>query len=513
MSGKRSDPSVERIYDFRSNVSDELDDYNKGGDYVAEASRNAHSHVSDTELSTSHDEEQAEVARNNRDTGDSTALKAAPLPLPPATTRKLEAHEGLPFSTNFAPPKNGQQQQSKRNCSTYIAVMLTIIAVTLIATLIMSQACGWDGCFQTSSESTTRESSATEVKPIIGTTPSPSTALTLDPTFLENNLPTAAPSTFIIPTVVTGQPSLEASTVESQSVVPTEAETTSTLTAKSVSVPDSTSAPVPDPTSATAPAPVPTASKAPTTVSVPSTEAPRAEQLTSYLNEITLTDRIITVPDPSSSSDLTVVPAEDLALQWLIADDPLLLLPNSTAAKFRILQRYAILTLWFQPAPPAGSWTYDLGLTGLEECSWFGYNIACDIVDLGGDLGWQSVLTILNFASNNINGAIPSDLGLLTHLTYLNLGGNALSKTLPDSLGRLSNLDLFSIELNAMTGTIPSSYGKWSKITQAWFGTNDFTGSVPAEFCDISNPKAWTALETDCPAEVTCSCCTNCPAA
>jgi hypothetical protein len=72
---------------------------------------------------------------------------------------------------------------------------------------------------------------------------------------------------------------------------------------------------------------------------------------------------------------------EDAALQWMIARDDtfhvsLLLKLNSSEAnevQFRIRQRYALLTLWFQQGNSREDWDNTRGwLFDPDECNWFG---------------------------------------------------------------------------------------------------------------------------------------------
>jgi hypothetical protein len=155
--------------------------------------------------------------------------------------------------------------------------------------------------------------------------------------------------------------------------------------------------------------------------------------ITSFINNITLSNRTIVSNGPTS---------EDQALNYLIYKDTTfknsqLLTLNSTMTnmvQFRIRQRYALLTLWFQQAYTSTSWDDISGwLVNANECDWAG--ISCASINLGGDVGMQEVVTVVDFFNKNtIQGTIPADLGLLTALTSFSVGFNSLTGTLPPSL-------------------------------------------------------------------------------
>lgn len=72
----------------------------------------------------------------------------------------------------------------------------------------------------------------------------------------------------------------------------------------------------------------------------------RTEVMVTFINGISLTGRAIENPNAVDQSQWE---AEEYALEWLLNDDPLQLSPDTPYHQFRIQQRYALLTLWFQP--------------------------------------------------------------------------------------------------------------------------------------------------------------------
>jgi hypothetical protein len=268
-------------------------------------------------------------------------------------------------------------------------------------------------------------------------------------------------------------------------------------------------APTKAPTNAPTKAPTKSPTKAPTKTP---TEAPTPTHslLTSFINNITLSNRTIAANGPTP---------EDQALKYLIEMDTTfsfsqLLELNSmmnNVVQFRIRQRYALLTLWFQQTFTNTRWSRrNLWQLNRNECdgNWEGIN--CASINLGGDVGTQRVVFEISLFSNNVKGTIPADLGLLTELNFLYLSGNALTGTLPASIGQWTALLVFTVSNNALTGTIPASIGNWSQIWYAYFFENNFTGTIGNSICPyISRPNG-EQLEADCLTEINCTCCTKC---
>lgn len=274
----------------------------------------------------------------------------------------------------------------------------------------------------------------------------------------------------------------------------------------------------------------------------------RVAAIKGFVNNITLQETAIEYPVATS-----VATPEELALKWLIEDDPLELTVDTAIDRFRLKQRYALLTIWFQSDDEP--WVNDAGwVTVTDECKWYG--ITCIPADLGGGIGLQNVVSRINLGDkNNLHGRIPADIAFLTFLTFLNFDENSLtgslpssvwtlhklehlevdnnflSGTLPDTIGDLTNLDYFDINDSSFSGTLPNSVGRWSNLKEIYldnnrftgtipdsisnwtririarFNRNEFSGSVPDDICDASS---LSALWADCVSEVACSCCTQC---
>jgi hypothetical protein len=263
-----------------------------------------------------------------------------------------------------------------------------------------------------------------------------------------------------------------------------------------------TNAPTKAPTKALTKAPT----KAPTNAPIMLTTQ---SILTSFINNITLSNRTIAKNGPTP---------EDQALKYLIVNDTtfnfsqLLTLNSMTTnvVQFRIRQRYALLTLWFQQAFTGTTWNTRNGwLVNANECdNW--YRITCASNDLGSNVGTQNVVTRIDMFINNIQGSIPADLGLLTAMKRFNVFNNALTGTLPASIGQWTALTAFSVSSNALIGTIPASIGNWSQIQYAYFYINQFTGTMPVGICPYIVRANGDQLEADCLTKINCTCCTRC---
>jgi hypothetical protein len=251
-----------------------------------------------------------------------------------------------------------------------------------------------------------------------------------------------------------------------------------------------------------------------------------------FINEMTLSGRTIEAPPPTTSPiDIRQERRpEELALEWVIYYDPLQLVPHedSPTSQFRVLQRYALMTLQLQQENGQASMLQSLSTQ--DECAWTG--ITCQLLDTGRNYGRQDCVTEIDLKETNANGYIPADWGLLNFLTRVHLEGNSITGTLPATIGRWSRLLSFSAFSNALSGSLPISIGQWTalesfqvfgnmltgtvpeSVASSWdriqeidISSNRFSGSIPNVVCDAIN---LTILFADCKLEVSCNCCTKC---
>lgn len=136
---------------------------------------------------------------------------------------------------------------------------------------------------------------------------------------------------------------------------------------------------------------------------------------------------------------------------------------------------------------------------------------------------WRALnnLATLDLGGNLLVGTIPEEYSDLSQLEYLYLESNRLEGSLPRSFGNLTNLLTLFVDDNQLSGTVPTEYSGLADLEYFWLDHNFLTGSVDDTFCDYSkNP--WfesTDLKSNClaggnpgsaPAQIECSCCTEC---
>jgi hypothetical protein len=208
---------------------------------------------------------------------------------------------------------------------------------------------------------------------------------------------------------------------------------------------------------------------------------------------------------------------EDQAVQWLAHNDPLQLWPNDTSSQWRLLQRYSLLTLYFQQWTVSSSssssamldtqllWRTEWYIVS-DECTWSGITCAPYPRDGNASTTDSKVREIL-LDSSNLHGTLSADLGLLTELVRFSIYNNSISGTLPVSIGLWTNLEFFRTANNSFTGTVPNAIGAWTSLYFASFNANDFRGTMPGIICSFPN---LTYLVADCGTEIYCPCCHLC---
>jgi hypothetical protein len=247
----------------------------------------------------------------------------------------------------------------------------------------------------------------------------------------------------------------------------------------------------------------------------------RTIDLMNYINTITLSNRTIRYPPPSlvdlgdsSNTDndgpdvttitttATTIPAEELALQWLIEIDPLQLSVDRTEHLLSIRQRYALQTLYMATST-TGQWTNSSGgwiqqkswsatesitsnhtMLHNDECQWFG--VSCSPIRIEDSNSTANVVTSLRLNDNGLHGSIPPDLGLLTSLTYMDVSYNVLCGPIPSTIGQWQFIEYLDLHVDLDThrecllnGSIPSTIGNWKgpKIID-WSG-HALSGAFP----------------------------------
>jgi len=225
----------------------------------------------------------------------------------------------------------------------------------------------------------------------------------------------------------------------------------------------------------------------------PPTIGEDSESIVNFVGALSLADKQLAYP-----YDLDSATPEQLAIYWLIREDPLKL---STLPQLpRLIQRYAILTFWYALSGP--TWKNNTGwLVAEDECSWSGItctNGSITVLNLPGngldgsippDLGLLGSLTVLLLDNNpGLIGSIPSSLGELRKLTSFKAENCALNGSIPETVGHWQSLERFEVEGNSIEGTIPMSTGNWTNLLFLNVGSNRLTGTLPV------SASLWTNL-------------------
>ena len=272
-----------------------------------------------------------------------------------------------------------------------------------------------------------------------------------------------------------------------EQVAPSPLPTTAPVASSSVPTPVSPSSPP------TTPPPTPLPTSPPTQFMAPTT-SPRIVQVVSFLQSVTLTTSILRYPVFGPSATL-----EEKALAWILDTDPAQLGVETDAEQRRLVQRYALATLWFLQNTTEALWEPDAQqgwLTAAHECDWA--MITCEDVryleGIGNTIITERFVDTLGAVGKNIQGQPSNDLGLLTRLTELLLSENALTGPFPVGLTHLTALKVLELDQNEIQGPIPSQIGELTDLVELRAWSNLLSGRVPYSFRRLSK---LTTLDLD----------------
>lgn len=154
---------------------------------------------------------------------------------------------------------------------------------------------------------------------------------------------------------------------------------------------------------------------------------------------------------------------------------------DTAVGQFRLQQRYALLTLWFQSTDPwddTGGW-----LSDEDECEWHG--VVCSSENLGSGIGQQNVVKKIDLdegaSGNNLQGKIPHDIALLTSLVEIDISCNEkITGTIPESIFDMTQLTRLDIgELEGLAGSLSPSIGSLTNLKVVHLHLNSLTGTLP----------------------------------
>jgi len=113
------------------------------------------------------------------------------------------------------------------------------------------------------------------------------------------------------------------------------------------------------------------------------------------------------------------------------------------------------------------------------ECAWFG--ITC--IDSGGLLR----VSVIDLASNNLSGTIPTEIDDFAALSELYLYDNSIGGSIPAEIGSLSTLTDLWLDSNSLTGSIPSSVSGLTSLENFYLDTNSLSGTIPIEIENLAS--------------------------
>ena len=126
----------------------------------------------------------------------------------------------------------------------------------------------------------------------------------------------------------------------------------------------------------------------------------------------------------------------------------------------------------------------------------------------------MTALQTLDLSENNIGGPIPPSIFDLPNIRLVYLSNNQFNESIPDNYGSANELRDLYLDSNLLEGMIPPiNAGQLANLNEFLLQDNDLTGTMPDSICALRTPDGMLEdLWADCgdPAEVTCTCCTQC---
>lgn len=196
----------------------------------------------------------------------------------------------------------------------------------------------------------------------------------------------------------------------------------------------------------------------------PNDEAARIQDMTKLINSVSFYAKDATISHPPVDSEIP----EEQALKYLIEYEPLKLTvvaKGAPDANWRLIQRYALLVLWFNNGPWSESksqsgedsaTTSSGWLTRSDECAWSG--VTCNN---------EGRLVALDLEFRELTGTIPKDFGLLVDCVEVNLSGTDLEGLIADTMSMfdpLVSLKSLVLSLTKFKGPLPTNLTHWSSL-------------------------------------------------
>eukprot|EP00538_Stauroneis_constricta_P012806 CAMPEP_0119548520 /NCGR_PEP_ID=MMETSP1352-20130426/2425_1 /TAXON_ID=265584 /ORGANISM="Stauroneis constricta, Strain CCMP1120" /LENGTH=1351 /DNA_ID=CAMNT_0007593819 /DNA_START=276 /DNA_END=4331 /DNA_ORIENTATION=- len=219
----------------------------------------------------------------------------------------------------------------------------------------------------------------------------------------------------------------------------------------------------------------------------------------------------------------------DLAVRWLMDEDPLKLVPESD----NFVQRYMLAFLYFSttakgewfscgrddaddtctfqkfernttddsayyvPVPDETRW-----LSGTFECEWVGVDCGPDPASrnvfevkligqnltgtLPSELSSMSILQSIALAYNQLTGTLPTEFTSMPYLASIEVHGNNLTGTIPEMYYDADgSFALINLAENLMSGTISTMLGQMTGLKGFHIYSNNFGGTIPTEIARL----------------------------
>ena len=202
-------------------------------------------------------------------------------------------------------------------------------------------------------------------------------------------------------------------------------------------------------------------------------------------------------------SPITKTSPQNMAFQWLLEDPAF-----NDYTEERIVQRFALATLFYSSSGGGGSnlassgegWFNDENwLSYQHECEWWAREDSGQYADNDrtilqydapggpcGDEGQEGVYQHLWLWGNRLQGTLPLELYLLAPLRSIALTSNQLGGTLSTHIGKLSHLEALALQGNSLTGPLPDQLYSLTNLTGLFLFNNNFDGTISADLSNLS---------------------------
>ena len=244
--------------------------------------------------------------------------------------------------------------------------------------------------------------------------------------------------------------------------------------------------------------------------------SPPPVDTTEYRSIESLREMVAMRSADKGSALLDTASNQTAALNWIWKDQNL---PNYSDT--RILERYALATLFFGTAGEKWSNRTNWIESDVSECDWHAVfcnddnmvsKIQLEDNSLSGELPGEffhflGKLFELDLSRNGLRGTLPEDLGTnigwfrihhndlsgtlpakafarLTHLRSMHLNHNQFFGTIPP-LSHLQDLRALRLNDNHLRGTLSSQFGNLESLESLWVNDNLLTGTLPASLGNL----------------------------